>query len=196
MFRLFVAIELPPDIRGRLAGLCSGLPGAKWVGPEALHLTIRFIGEVDGALADDIHDALSRIDAPGFDLVVGGVDCFEASGKVHTLWTGVEKQPLLLHLREKVESALVRAGCPPERRKFKAHITLARFRGGAGERVGSYIQQFSRFATPPFAVAHFTLFRSHLGANGPHYEALARYPLKDAGTSATALLGSRSGFVM
>lgn len=175
MFRLFVGIALPDDVRLRLAGLCSGLPGAKWIDPENMHLTVRFIGEVGGAQAEDIDVALSRVIAPAFDLVLSGVDCFESGGKVHTLWMGFAKQPLLAHLYGKVESALVRAGCEPERRKFKPHVTLARLRGES--RIGSFIQAYNRLTIGPFPVDRFTLFRSHLGSEKAHYEELADYPL-------------------
>lgn len=178
MFRLFVGIPFPEHVRLRLAALCSGLPGAKWVDPGNMHLTVRFIGEVGGAQAEDIDGALSRIYAPAFDVVISGIDCFESGGKVHTLWAGIDKQPLLLHLYGKVDSALVRAGCEPERRKFKPHVTLARFRGGASSRIGSFIQAYNRLAIGPFPVDRFTLFRSHLGNVRAHYEELADYRLE------------------
>jgi len=180
MFRLFVAISFPEDVRIRLAGVCSGLPGARWIDADSMHLTLRFIGDVGGDLAEDIDAALQGVSAPAFELMIAGVDCFESGGKVHTLWAGVEKQPLLVHLRDKVESAVVRAGCEPERRKFKAHVTLARFRSGTPPRIGSFLQSYSRLALGPFPVERFTLYRSHLGSEKAHYEALADYPLDPA----------------
>jgi 2'-5' RNA ligase len=177
MFRLFVGLAIPPDIRQQLGAICSGLPGARWMEDETLHLTLRFIGEVDGAMADDVHDALTRLAAPMFTLAIAGLGCFDQSGKVHTLFATVEKQQRLSHLRDKVESALVRAGLEPERRKFKPHITLARFRNDVPERFAAYLLTHSRFATDPFLVDRFTLFRSHLSSSGPHYETLAEYAL-------------------
>ena len=97
-FAFSSASHFRSDVRLRLAALCSGLPGAKWIDPENMHLTVRFIGEVGGAQAEDIDMALSRVYAPAFDLVISGIDCFESGGKVHTLWAGIDKQPLLLHL--------------------------------------------------------------------------------------------------
>jgi 2'-5' RNA ligase len=188
MLRLFVAITLPPEIRAMLDRLCVGLPGAKWVEPEAMHLTLRFIGEVDGALAEDVHEALSRIEAPAFALTLAGIGCFQQGGKVHTLWAGVEKQPLLRHLRDKIESAVVRAGVEPEKRsRFKAHVTLARFRNGAAGDIVTFLERTSRFSAPPFDVEEFVLMRSHPGSAGPHYEALAEYPLNRGAASATPL---------
>jgi 2'-5' RNA ligase len=177
MYRLFVGIPLPDPVRSRIETLCGGLPGAKWVDREGMHLTLRFIGEVDGGQAEDLHAALSQIKAPSFEITLAGIDCFAQAGKVHTLWVGVEKEPLLGHLREKVESAVVRADFPAERRKFRAHVTLARFRNGADERLGSYLQRHGHFRCGPFPVDGFTLFRSHLTPKGAHYEALADYAL-------------------
>jgi 2'-5' RNA ligase len=177
MLRLFVAVPLPETTRSDLAGLCSGVPGARWVPSENMHLTLRFIGEVGRGDADDIHQALGRISLPAFDLTVAGVGCFESGNKIHTLWANVEKQELLARLREKVEAAVVRVGLEPERRKFKAHVTLARFRRGSASRVGTFIEHQDRFRSGPFRVECFTLFRSHLGGEGPHYEPLADYPL-------------------
>lgn len=190
MLRLFVGLSLPDDIRRDLAALCIGLPAARWVDPQTLHMTLRFIGEVDGAVAEDVHDALSCVAAPGFCLALSGVDCFASSGKVHTLWAGVAKEPLLVHLQGKIERALVRAGIEPERRKFKPHVTLARFRSGAPDRLGPYFQRHSRFSSEPFLVDRFVLFRSHLGSEGAHYEVLATYPLKWGATSKSPLEGS------
>ena len=164
MFRLFVGIVFPEDVRFRLAALRFGLPGAKWIDAENMHLTVRFIGEVGGAQAEDIDMALARVSAPAFNLVISGIDCFESGGKVHTLWAGIEKQPLLAHLYGKVESALVRAGCEPDKRKFKPHVTLARLRGGGGSRIASFIQAYNRLAIGPFAVDRFTLFGVTLAA--------------------------------
>ncbi len=177
MLRLFVGIPIPEAQRDQLKGLCGGLPGARWVDPASLHLTLRFVGEIDGGAARDLDDALSQVRAPGFDLLITGIDCFEQGGKVHTLWTGVGTQPFLVHLRDKIESAVVRSGQPPERRRFRPHITLARFKNGSGERIGPFLQRYSRFSTEAFAVEHFTLFRSHLLSGGAHYEPLAEYPL-------------------
>lgn len=189
MLRLFVAIPMPEEVCDQLQSLCTGLQGARWVDRDGMHLTLRFIGEVDGAIAEDVHEALLRIAAPAFDLVLSGVDCFEQAGKVHTLWAGVEKQQLLVHLRDKIESAIVRAGVEPDHRKFKAHITLARFRNGAGGRIGGYLQRFSRFATASFTVDRFALFRSHLSSERAYYEVLAEYALRRGAASQSPLQG-------
>ena len=178
MLRLFVAIPLPDHVRADLKNLCSGLPGAKWVEAENMHVSLRFIGEVGLSDADEVHHMLGRVTSPAFDLTIAGVGCFQSRHKIRTLWAGVEKQQLLSHLREKVETVVVHAGFEPERRKFKAHITLARFKNSTSPRIGAFIEHHNRFRSRPFRIDHFTLFRSHLGNEGAHYEALAEYPLQ------------------
>lgn len=175
--RLFVGIPLPEDVREDLAGVCSGLPGARWVAPANLHVTLRFIGEVEAGEAEDVDAELAAIRAPGFEVRVSGVGFFDRGRRVHAVWAGVEAGPALTHLHGKVESAVVRAGFEPERRKFKPHITLARLRGTPVHRVGEFMQVRESFRSAPFAAESFVLFRSHLGNGGAHYEALADYPL-------------------
>lgn len=182
MVRLFVGIPFSEEVTARLQRACSGLPGARWVDPASLHLTLRFIGEVDGALAEDIHEALCRVTVPCFDLRIAGVGCFESRKKVRTLWAGVQRQELLVRLRDKVDVAINRAGAPAERRKFKPHITLAKFKNGVSDRIGHYLERNNGLTIDPVAVTHFTLFRSHLGGEAAYYEHLADYvlPAEDA----------------
>ena len=177
--RVFVGIPLPENISERLGGLCSGLPRARWVSPENMHVTLRFIGEVDDVVAEDVDAALSQIRMPTFPISVSNLGCFERGRKVHTIWAGIEDGDIIGRLHEKVEIALIRAGFEPEGRKFKPHITLARIRGGVpARRIGEYMQACGGFFAGPFAVDHFTLFRSHLGRGGAYYETLVDYPLE------------------
>lgn len=175
--RLFVGIPLPDDVRQHLAGICAGLPGARWVSPENLHVTLRFIGEIEAGEAEDVDAELAAIRAPGFEARIAGVGFFDRGRRVHAVWAGVEAGPALAHLHGKVESAVVRAGFEPERRKFKPHITLARLRGTPVSRVGEFIQTREGLRSEPFVADSFVLFRSHLGNGGANYEALADYPL-------------------
>ena len=177
MIRIFVGVPLPDAVRERLEKLCHGLPGARWVAPENLHVTLRFIGEVDEAEAEDIDAALAVIRHPAFPLSLAGADCFGSSKKVRVVWAGVEGSEPLIRLYAKVESALVRLGLEPEGRKYKPHVTLARLRGTPRRRVGAFLAATGPFRTEPFPVGCFTLFRSFLGRQGAHYEALAEYPL-------------------
>ncbi|MDA1133118.1 MAG: RNA 2',3'-cyclic phosphodiesterase, partial [Proteobacteria bacterium] len=126
MIRLFVALGLPAGVRERLALVRAPLPGARWVPPENMHVTLRFIGEVEPPLATEIDTLLSRITAPSFDISLAGLGTFGSRGRVRALWAGVEQTVPLAHLQAKIETACRRAGLPPEGRKFHPHVTLAR----------------------------------------------------------------------
>ena len=177
MIRLFVALELPEAVRERLAGLGGGVPGARWTEPENLHLTVRFIGEVENGLLPDIDAALGSVSAPAFDLVLDGVGQFGSGSRSRVLWAGVERNDALVHLNQKVESALVRAGLPREERRYSPHVTLARLRDAPQERVGRFIEDRGLFRAGPIRVEHFTLFESRPGSGGPVYDPLREYPL-------------------
>ncbi len=177
--RLFVGVPLPAEVRESLGDLCSGVPGARWVDTDNMHVSLRFIGEVDSIQAEDIDAALTDVRQPAFRLALCGVGCFDSGRKVRTVWAGVAKSDGLAHLREKVESAIVRAGFEPERRKFKPHVTLARFKNTPSRRVGPYLETHNTFATGPFPVTRFHLLRSYLGHGGAQYQTIADYPLED-----------------
>ena len=179
--RLFVGVPLPAEVRESLADLCSGVPGARWVDTDTIHITLRFIGDVDAIQAEDIDAALSDVREPAFRLALRGVGCFDSGRKVRAVWAGVAKSDGLMHLRDKVESAIVRAGFEPERRKFKPHVTLARLRNTTSARVGPYLETHNTFAAGPFPVDRFDLLRSYLSHTGARYQTIADYPLGDQG---------------
>ena len=176
--RLFIAITLPEDVQDRIAGLANGLPGARWVHPDNLHLTLRFLGEIDGGQAADIDTALTELHLPGFDLSLAGVSHFGEGRKLRQLWVGVDPNPQLSRLQSKIESAVVRAGLSPERRKFKAHVTLARFKSNPGAKLQDFLSHHALFRLAPFAVESFTLYSSFLSHEGAIYRAEAEYPLE------------------
>lgn len=177
MIRLFVGLELPEDVRFALAGLCGGVPGADWVASESLHLTLRFIGDITESDADDVHDALLRVRAPGFALTLAGVGHFATGEELRVLWAGVERNAALTQLQRNVESALVRMGLAPETRRFHPHVTLARCAGVPAPRAQAFLAQNALFRTGPFEVDRFTLFSSLRRAEGAIYTAEADYPL-------------------
>lgn len=177
MIRLFVGLELPEDVRYALSGLCGGVPGADWVPPENLHLTLRFIGEVAESDADDVHDALMRVRAPGFALSLASVGHFSTGDELRVLWAGVDRSEPLLQLQRNIESALVRAGQPPEQRRFRPHVTLARCTGVSVLRAQAFLAHHALFRAGPFEIDRFTLFSSLRRAEGALYTAEADYPL-------------------
>ena len=175
--RLFVGIALPEDIRARLSGLQQGVPGARWVDPDNLHLTLRFIGEVDNVQAHDLDAALVQIRGARFGMTLAGVGRFGQGRKSRALWIGVEPVPELGRLRRRVEQAVQAAGFAPEGRKFKPHVTLARLKGDPGHWLHDHLAQHAAFRAESFEVCEFVLFSSLLAQAGATYMAEAIYPL-------------------
>lgn len=173
MLRLFVGIELPSELKLRLSLLCAGVPGARWVEPGNYHLALRFIGEVDEGLASDIDAALAQIRAPRFDVTLAGVGRFGD----RVLWVGVEKNLPLFHLRDKVESALVRLGLEAETRRYAPHVTLARLRNAPEAKLEAFIAEHALFRADPFRIERFSLIASYLTKSGAIYEDQADYAL-------------------
>ena len=132
---------------------------------------------VNEDVADDIHDALGFIRTRRFDLTLAGVGHFESAGQVHTLWAGVEKNPDLLALRDRIESALVRMGLPPEGRRFLPHVTLCRLRDASVARVSGFLAANNLFRAGPIPVEHFTLFSSAAQGQGRIYVPEVDYAL-------------------
>ncbi len=175
--RLFVALPVPDAVVEGLLLIQSGVPGARWQTREQLHLTLRFIGDVDGREANAIHDTLSGVSAPGFTLTLKGVGEFGGKNP-RALWAGIESNDALLHLQRKIETALQRIGIEAEPRKFTPHVSLARLKATPSGRVMDYIVDHALYASAPFAVNAFLLYSSHLSPNGSLYRAEHSYRLK------------------
>jgi 2'-5' RNA ligase len=151
-------------------------PDFRWQEEEQLHLTLRFIGEVERPIAQDLADALGRLRAERFQLRINGVGRFEQrSGGA--LWAGVEPKPPLAALAAKVERVCMAVGLEPERRAFHPHITLARWKGRRSREVADFLERRRGLKSEPFGVAEFILFESRLSRHGAHYEPVAAYPL-------------------
>ncbi len=178
MIRLFVALSLPEAVRSALASLAAGLPGAAWVRPENLHLTLRFIGNVDGAVGRDVAGALGEIEVPRFDLALDHLGQFGRGNRVDTLWAGIRPAPRLTRLQGKIETALIRLGLEPESRKFHPHVTLARLKGAPSHRVADFLGEVGKISTQTFAVDAFVLYSSQLSRSGAIYRVEAVYSLR------------------
>jgi len=179
MMRLFVGIPMPDDVAQSLLALQGGVPGARWQTRDQLHLTLRFIGEVDGRQASDIDDALAAIAAPGFTLELHGVGTF-GNRDPRQLWAGVRANEALMHLQRKIETALQRIGLQPDPRKFTPHVTLARLKAPAKAKLMAYLGDHGLYASAPFAVSAFRLYRSTLTPNGSLYTGERDYPLRSS----------------
>jgi len=177
MYRLFVSVELPDGIKQSLGRICDDVPGARWLEADEMHLTVRFIGEVDGVVFDDVVHALDDVRLPPFELALRGVGHFPPRGEPRVLWAGLERSAELKTLHDKVESAVVRAGVEPERRKFSPHVTLARLKGTPERAVGGFIALNGLYRSEPFAVDEFHLYSSRLSAKRAVHRAEASYAL-------------------
>jgi 2'-5' RNA ligase len=176
MHRLFVAIRAPEPIRDLLIDAMDDSPEFRWQDDGQLHLTLRFVGEVERPLAEDLAAALGRIRSPRFDLRLKGVGRFDqrSSG---ALWAGVEPKEPVAALAAKVERVCLSVGLEPERRAFHPHITLARWKGRRSGDAEEFVARHRALASEPFAVDRFQLFESRLSRHGAHYEEVASYPL-------------------
>ncbi|RYD94452.1 MAG: RNA 2',3'-cyclic phosphodiesterase [Sphingomonadales bacterium] len=176
MHRLFVAFALPAPIRAQLLALSGGIPGARWQRDDQLHLTLRFIGEVDRHAAEDAALALAQIRYPAIEIALSGAGQFDSRGRPNAVWAGVAPHEALAGLHKKVDQALVRAGQPPEGRAYLPHITLARMNAQSGA-ADKFLAEHAALASPPFTLTHFHLYESHLGREGASYEVVERYAL-------------------
>jgi len=176
MHRLFVAIRPPEVVRDLLLDAMDDSADFRWQDDEQLHLTLRFVGEVERPFADDLAAEFGRIRAAPFELRISGTGRFEqrSSG---ALWAGVEPKAPVAALAAKVERTSIAVGLEPERRAFHPHITLARWKGRRSHEVARFLEQTRGLVSAPFEVRDFILFESRLSKHGAHYEEVAAYPL-------------------
>ena len=175
MHRLFVAIRPPEPVREQLLDLMEGAPGLRWQDEEQLHLTLRFIGEVERPVAEDVVASLANIRFPALSLAISGIGRFDRRGG-GVLWAGVAPTEQLRALAAKVERACQSAGLDAERRAFHPHVTLARWKGQPKE-LDRLVERHAALASPPWMADSFALYESHLGRSGAHYEKVLDVPL-------------------
>lgn len=176
MPRLFTALEIPRDATLSLSLLRGGLPGARWVDVENYHLTLRFFGDIEGHVADEIADALDRVRRPSFSLTLSGVGAFGGK-KPHSLWAGVSASPDLAALQAEIERISQRLGLPKDQRKFTPHVTIARLKNADLQQVASYLSTRGNFAALPFRVSRFVLMSSRDSVGGGPYVVEETWPL-------------------
>jgi len=175
MPRLFTAIEIPAEIGQSVALLRGGLPGARWVDPENYHLTLRFIGDIDDALARDITFMLGTVRRAAFDLRIEALSSF-GGNRPRALVAAASEIPELLDLQADHERLMQRIGLEPER-NYKPHVTLARLRDSSSRQVADYLSTRQPFRSPPFKVSRFVLYSSRASVGGGPYIVEAAYPL-------------------
>jgi len=179
MPRLFTGIELPEDAVSRLSGLRSGLSGASWIDVENYHITMRFVGDIADAQANDFADALADIRFESFDIELSGLGSF-GGNKPRSLWAGVKPSAALETLQRAHERAARIAGLPPEPRNFTPHVTLARLRNVSPFTAADYLARHGGFSFGPFTVSRFVLFSSRPNHGGGPYLVEEAYTAWDA----------------
>ena len=178
MPRLFTALEIPRNAAMSLSLLRGGLPGARWIDVENYHITLRFIGDVDGRTADEIVERLDRIDRPEFQLRLEGIGSF-GSKKPHSIWAGVSPSPEMYALQGEIERICQRIGLPPDPRKFTPHVTLARLKYSRVDDVVHYLAGRGNCQTSTFTVPRFVLLSSRESVGGGPYLTEEVFPLHE-----------------
>ncbi len=176
MPRLFTGVEIPPRVAQSLAMMRGGLPGARWIDPENYHLTLRFIGDIDDALARDIAGLLGRAHRAPFEIRLEGLSSF-GGRKPRALVASVAPTPPLMELQAEHERLLQRLGLEPEGRKYTPHVTLARLRESTSRQVADYLSARGHYRSASFEVSRFVLFSSRASVGGGPYVVEAAYPL-------------------
>lgn len=175
MARLFVGLELDPLMIGDLADARGGVEGAHWQRDNQLHMTLAFIGDASRKTKREIEDTLARIRFEPFEMCLSGVGMFGKPKQPKVLWAGVEQKKPIAHLHEKIAAAMAQIDVEIDRRKFKPHVTLARFRRGAHARIGDWLTENERLLTQSMLVDRFVLFSSERTSEGSFYRHEAEF---------------------
>nr|WP_202390227.1 RNA 2',3'-cyclic phosphodiesterase [Tsuneonella aeria] len=173
---MFLGLRPPAPVRDALLAAQCGVDGARWQDEDQLHLTLRFIGEIDHRGADDLGAALGSVMGDAFDLAIRGAGHFERKGRPSALWAAIAPSDGLLTLHRRVASACRAAGVPPDSKSFVPHVTLARL-GGHSTGAGEWLARHGALSAPPWPVTSFRLYESTLAPTGSRYTTLAKWPL-------------------
>ncbi|MFZ0607400.1 MAG: RNA 2',3'-cyclic phosphodiesterase [Xanthobacteraceae bacterium] len=176
MPRLFTGLEIPSSIAQSLGMMRGGLPGARWLDPENYHLTLRFIGDIDDALAREIAGVLDRVHRRPFELRLDGLTSF-GGRKPRAVVAAAAAVTPLMELQAEHERLLQRLGLEPEGRKYTPHVTLARLRDCLSHQVADYLAARGHYRSASFPVTRFVLFSSRAAVGGGPYIAEEIYPL-------------------
>ncbi len=178
MRRLFIAIKMPEQVGFKLANLQGGIPGARWVDVSQFHLTIHFIGEVDGQREQDLVDSFSGLYANRFNVNLKGINHFSSKGYIRSIWVGVQPCCELFALKRRIESIVTKTDLKGGGGKFVPHVTLARLKNPPSEAVAGFEMENNLFKINSIQIDSFTLFESKSVRQGRSYQTILDFPLK------------------
>ncbi|WP_440999627.1 RNA 2',3'-cyclic phosphodiesterase [Fodinibius sp. SL11] len=176
--RLFIAIPIPEAVKKRLLDLQQPIEGMRWQAKEQMHLTLKFVGEVDETTGNKLRKEMTKIAHPNFSMTIAGIGYFPEGKHPKVVWAGVKQNELLFELHEKIEGYCQNMGICPEKRPFKPHVTVARTKGTSKRAVTSFINQHKKFAVRDILVDEFVLYESKLHSDGARHSRLQSYRLK------------------
>jgi 2'-5' RNA ligase len=176
MPRLFTGLEIPENVARSLSMLRGGLPGARWIDPENYHVTLRFIGDVDDVIAQEVASLLGRVRRGAFELRVEELKSF-GGRKPRAIVATLGPAQAVMELQAEHERLMQRVGLAPEGRKYIPHVTIARLRDSSSRQVADYLSLRAPLCSPLFTVSRFVLFSSRASIGGGPYVVEAAYPL-------------------
>lgn len=177
MLRLFAALPVPDDVAACLMPLQSGLPGARWVPRENFHITLKFLGKVDEATADEIDEALRALKGRPVPVALDSLGSFGDKTEVRSVFARVVLHERLKALAAKVDNITHDLGLERDKRRFTPHITLGRLRGTTNREVAKWMEECGQLIAPPFEATHFTLYSSLTRQDGAIYTPERHYIL-------------------
>ena len=191
MPRLFAGLEIPSQVRQRLASLRGGLVGARWVEPSDYHITLRFIGDISNQTASDIDSMLADVSRGPIPIRLSGLGSF-GGDKPHSVYAQVEPSRPLGELQAEVERLIRACGIAVDKRRFQPHVTLARLRGSSPQDVADYLSMRGYFPPQSFTLDRFALFSSRASFGGGPYIIETTYPLRHAAMTGSLRMTGRA----
>ena len=178
MPRLFTGIAIPDKIASTLSRLQIGLDGARWINPSDYHITLRFIGDIDDQVANDVVDLLATVNKPQFEIKIQDFDAF-GGNKPRSVFAKVELNDTLVELQQEHERLMQRIGLKAITRKYTPHITICRLRGFRAEAIALWLAQNSGFLSSTFQVEEFILYSAKSSTGGGPYVPEQIFPLRE-----------------
>jgi 2'-5' RNA ligase len=180
MLRLFLAVDLPDQLRRNVAALCGQVTNARWTKPEQLHITLRFMGKTPEEALPEIRCRLSEIRRPAFELSLDGAGVFPEGAqpmKARVLWLGIRGAEALAALKSATDKSLDGVAPPEEKSGFSPHLTLARFPRRPDQTLDRFLDANRGFRSTDWKVTCFRLYKSTLSSKGALHEVIDAYSL-------------------